>query len=72
MVTFAIGNMIIRTSEGHLIHPLPKDRIKQVSYSWQKLVCPVLKNLWAESRSVPWQKLKLQTVWCVMVVHSLL
>lgn len=43
--TFAVGNMIIRASEGRLIDPLPEDRIKQVSYSWQKLVHTVLKSL---------------------------
>lgn len=32
MVTFAVGNVIVRASEGHLIHPLPKDRIKQVLF----------------------------------------
>lgn len=37
MVTFSMRNMIIRTSECHLLHPLPRDRIKKVSHSWQKL-----------------------------------
>lgn len=41
MVTFSIKNMIIRASEGHLLHPLPRDRIKQVSHSWRKLDHPV-------------------------------
>lgn len=36
--SLVIGNLIIETSKGHLIHPVPKERIKQVSYTWQKLV----------------------------------